>query len=279
MCLTNSAKMVSYPRDQDYSNGSILEQPIIYSRSVDKEGAKVSRNLSVPQVQEFGGSNPKGPSAFVSSCECTEPSGIGEWKEAMKIIREAVKNGSNPRRRTSSRASSTDVGWQSTDHAAPVSASKPASATPYGPASTELNCRGDRNIAVKDVNGRRGIYSTDNVRIVSQPSVSTSRKLEEIKETSFEVNVNGLNLDQSRPGLCSTDNSQKVAQPSVSTDGLVKTSTSNEASCQPDLHERLNSIYDSVLVVDNVTIAKEVVQMLTNKYRHLVHACDTEVLF
>jgi hypothetical protein len=124
--------------------------------------------------------------------------------------------------------------------------------------------------------------------------VSASRNLEEIKETTELKDVNGLNLDQSRHGLCSTDYLRKVAQPSVSTScnleeiketssgltyGLVKTSTSNEAYYQPDLHERLNSIYDSVLIVDNLTIAKEVVRMLTNKYRHLVHACGTEVLF
>jgi DNA polymerase-1 len=44
-----------------------------------------------------------------------------------------------------------------------------------------------------------------------------------------------------------------------------------------DSRERLTSIYESVLVVDNVTMAKEVVSKLTNQYRHLIHACDTEV--
>jgi DNA polymerase-1 len=44
-----------------------------------------------------------------------------------------------------------------------------------------------------------------------------------------------------------------------------------------DIRERLTSIYESVLVVDNVTMAKEVVSKLTNQYRHLIHACDTEV--
>ncbi|KAJ6950443.1 hypothetical protein NC651_004188 [Populus alba x Populus x berolinensis] len=46
---------------------------------------------------------------------------------------------------------------------------------------------------------------------------------------------------------------------------------------KPDIRERLTSIYESVLVVDNVTMAKEVVSKLTNQYRHLIHACDTEV--
>ncbi|KAE8680208.1 DNA polymerase I B [Hibiscus syriacus] len=44
-----------------------------------------------------------------------------------------------------------------------------------------------------------------------------------------------------------------------------------------DIHKQLSRIYEQVLVVDNITAAKEVVLMLTTKYRHLVHACDTEV--
>ena len=333
MCLSNSAKMVFYSRDQDNSNGSILKNPIIDPRNVDKEGEKVSRNSSVPPVQEFQGSNPERPIAFVTVDESSEPGVFRERKEQserLTSIREVVKNGSNPPHRTSSCASmfSTNVGrhvMAPIHHAAPVSASKPASAIPSVPASTELKCRGDKNIAVKDVNGGQSLCSTDDVGIVSQPivvikkkkfyfykkknffrkkrkrkkekvsqpTVSTSRNLEEIKETTGLKDVSGLNLDQSRHGLCSTV-LRKVAQPSVSTSwnleeiketssgltyGLVKTSSSNEAYYQLDLHERLNSIYDSVLIVDNLTIAKEVVRMLTNKYRHLVHACGTEVLF
>lgn len=44
-----------------------------------------------------------------------------------------------------------------------------------------------------------------------------------------------------------------------------------------DQRENLGRIYDEVLVVDNISTAKEVVGLLTTKYRDLVHACDTEV--
>ncbi|CAI9773443.1 unnamed protein product [Fraxinus pennsylvanica] len=40
--------------------------------------------------------------------------------------------------------------------------------------------------------------------------------------------------------------------------------------------ERLRTVYDKVLVVDSISAAREVVGLLTNQYRHLVHACDTE---
>jgi len=33
------------------------------------------------------------------------------------------------------------------------------------------------------------------------------------------------------------------------------------------------------LVVNNISLAEEVAKMLTVNYRHLIHACDTEVQF
>ncbi|KAK7276808.1 hypothetical protein RIF29_17954 [Crotalaria pallida] len=46
---------------------------------------------------------------------------------------------------------------------------------------------------------------------------------------------------------------------------------------QSKLRDRLCSIYEDVLVVDNISLAEEVAKMLTVKYCHLIHACDTEV--
>ncbi|EHA8590584.1 DNA polymerase I A, chloroplastic [Cocos nucifera] len=41
--------------------------------------------------------------------------------------------------------------------------------------------------------------------------------------------------------------------------------------------QKLARIYDKVVVVDNISTAKKVVQMLITKYRNFIHACDTEV--
>ncbi|XP_010905964.1 DNA polymerase I A, chloroplastic isoform X2 [Elaeis guineensis] len=41
--------------------------------------------------------------------------------------------------------------------------------------------------------------------------------------------------------------------------------------------QKLAQIYDKVVVVDNISRAKKVVQMLMTKYRNFIHACDTEV--
>ncbi|KAK6946876.1 3'-5' exonuclease domain [Dillenia turbinata] len=55
------------------------------------------------------------------------------------------------------------------------------------------------------------------------------------------------------------------------------TNHSSHGPIQSDLRKRLCSIYDKVLVVADVSAAKKVVKLLTTKYRHFVHACDTEV--
>ncbi|KAF3960617.1 hypothetical protein CMV_014685 [Castanea mollissima] len=116
------------------------------------------------------------------------------------------------------------------------------------PTSAEQTCGGNSDIAMKDVNGQ-GNSSIAMKDVNGQKCLSSSRNLEKIRKPSPEL-TNGLGKEFT---------------------------TTKQSSLQLDLRKRLTSIYDSVLRVDNITIAKEVVGMLTNKYRHLVHACDTEV--
>lgn len=121
---------------------------------------------------------------------------------------------------------------------------------PTDSASAEQTCGGNSDIAMKDVNGQ-GNSSIAMKDVNGQKCLSSSRNLEKIRKPSPEL-TNGLGKEFT---------------------------TTKQSPLQLDLRKRLTSIYDSVLLVDNITIAKEVVGMLTNKYRHLVHACDTEVLF
>ncbi|PIN12213.1 DNA-directed DNA polymerase [Handroanthus impetiginosus] len=44
-----------------------------------------------------------------------------------------------------------------------------------------------------------------------------------------------------------------------------------------ELRQTLSEVYDWVLVVDSIPVARQVVGKLTNQYKHLIHACDTEV--
>ncbi|CAJ1964226.1 unnamed protein product [Sphenostylis stenocarpa] len=69
---------------------------------------------------------------------------------------------------------------------------------------------------------------------------------------------------------CNLDTTTKDATNATS----VKKACSFE---QAKLRGRLCSIYEDILVVSNISLAEEVAKMLTVNYRHLVHACDTEV--
>lgn len=44
-----------------------------------------------------------------------------------------------------------------------------------------------------------------------------------------------------------------------------------------DARKALATIYEKVLVVDNVKSARSIVELLTTKYKNFIHACDTEV--
>lgn len=78
----------------------------------------------------------------------------------------------------------------------------------------------------------------------------------------YPEKINGCKTDSARQLVLSpTHGSEKVVKP-------------NEIA---SVHERLTSLYDKVLIVDSVPVAKRVVWMLKNWYGHLVHACDTEV--
>lgn len=73
-----------------------------------------------------------------------------------------------------------------------------------------------------------------------------------------------------------------TARSHESTSKVMHTLTKN--SCEvvdPQLHQqtKLLHIYNEVLIVDEISTAKTVVQMLMTKYRDLIHACDTEACF
>ncbi|KZV33486.1 DNA polymerase I B, chloroplastic/mitochondrial-like [Dorcoceras hygrometricum] len=64
---------------------------------------------------------------------------------------------------------------------------------------------------------------------------------------------------------------------SVSCDGYDEIITENIATAEAtELRKRLSKVYDKVLVVDSITAAEQVVNMLTNQYKNHIHACDTE---
>ncbi|WCJ37191.1 DNA polymerase I A chloroplastic [Euphorbia peplus] len=114
-------------------------------------------------------------------------------------------------------------------------------------------------------------YPLSNSKQGAQNAGSRSMKtLERRKEKNFDEIQQADLFDKANGQLAGTNG--KLAGVS----SLEKAPKFKEESRQ-DIKKRLTSIYDKVLVVNNVSMAREVVQKLTNQYRHLVHACDTEV--
>lgn len=116
-------------------------------------------------------------------------------------------------------------------------------------------------VPVCDVNSQ----ATDNIKVngLSTKVVQNNGSLTQISEHRKEA-------DSSKHGdavASSIDSNLKSEKPA----------TGKEVSHHPDIRKRLASIYGRVLVVDTVSKAKEVVSKLTHQYRHIVHACDTEV--
>ncbi|KAK3141378.1 hypothetical protein QOZ80_4BG0333170 [Eleusine coracana subsp. coracana] len=87
-------------------------------------------------------------------------------------------------------------------------------------------------------------------------------KISEVKQFDEKDSDNNLTDEhQASP--------DKTVQPSP-----AKAPLSQEAL---DARKALGTVYEKVLVVDDVKSARSVVQLLTSKYRNFIHACDTEV--
>ncbi|KAI3673791.1 hypothetical protein L6452_39921 [Arctium lappa] len=117
----------------------------------------------------------------------------------------------------------------------------------------------------------------DNAHKRGHDVVYESKSLESKQKVSEDTPVNGVHrkdLQSRNHSVGKVDKSSAAnADFSLNETYVVPLETKNSTNLQ----KRLMSIYDKVLVVDNISVAKEVVRKLTTQYRHLVHACDTEV--
>ncbi|XVF03915.1 hypothetical protein REPUB_Repub05bG0034800 [Reevesia pubescens] len=126
---------------------------------------------------------------------------------------------------------------------------------PHHPTSSKQISRAN-NISSNRINGSKqlkGSIKTD----VSSNGLSQGAVLDDKQDTGH-MDPNATRWDQAY-------------------ENRVASSEETHVVSREDIHKQLARIYDQVLVVDNISVAKEVVLMLTTKYRHHVHACDTEV--
>lgn len=144
----------------------------------------------------------------------------------------------------------------------------------------EAKNKGERS----STNGLSGDASTRQCYTMSSNDYSSQNlgNEENISVTCIvpETQPNGLSVHHLKEKMERSPGNDKIANggnrkgPDLSETYVVETSAERT---NVDLRDKLNLIYDKVLVVDNIVAAKEIVKKLTNQYRHLVHACDTEV--
>lgn len=112
------------------------------------------------------------------------------------------------------------------------------------------------HISLKDVNGTATHHSSKVVH-----SNGSTKPLEGREETNF---------------ILSHDRVADAIENSQSDERSVIPATGTHAFSQLEAHRKLSKIYGKVLVVDDISVAKRIVEKLTTQYKHLVHACDTE---
>ncbi|CAN6277087.1 unnamed protein product [Urochloa humidicola] len=137
-------------------------------------------------------------------------------------------------------------------------------------------------------------------RIINRAAAAASALASVIKHETKPVNrpneseveahwPNGSKFHASLPKISEVETS--LSFDDKATDGYAK----DENECSPketvqspparaplskesiDAWKALGTVYEKVLVVDDVKSARRVVQLLTTKYRTFIHACDTEV--
>ena len=131
-------------------------------------------------------------------------------------------------------------------------------------------------------NGREAVYKIRGYdlelhghREPASSSVSNSSKVwTDAERVGTPLNVSSVEISEETVArICGNHG--------LNTTGKAATNaTSTRQACGTDkskLQDRLCSIYEDILVVDNVSLAEKVAKMLTVNYRHLIHACDTEV--
>ncbi|XP_042509273.1 DNA polymerase I A, chloroplastic/mitochondrial-like [Macadamia integrifolia] len=75
----------------------------------------------------------------------------------------------------------------------------------------------------------------------------------------------------------SSGESSSVADKSIKTSVEAKNLSKEDGIHSLEHRKKLECIYDKVIVVDNISVARDIVRKLTTQYKDLVYACDTEV--
>ncbi|KOM46500.1 hypothetical protein LR48_Vigan07g020400 [Vigna angularis] len=128
---------------------------------------------------------------------------------------------------------------------------------------------GDSNIILQDHRDHVSSAVKYSVLNKSKVFVDSERLVRQCNESTLEISkekITVINGDHGLDGIAKDSINVTSAKQAGGTDKI-------------NLRNRLCSIYEDILVVDNISLAEEVSKMLTTKYRHLIYACDTECVY
>ncbi|GLU23615.1 hypothetical protein SLE2022_396070 [Rubroshorea leprosula] len=249
------AKMVYHGTDEDVSN-AILKRTSNNQRN--NEPMLVHANSMAPsfpfQCRTRTSSSPVAPQTTIPN------SWIGlthKMQEDKKIFRDTLQDGSNNQSHTI--MWKTNLSFKSTDQKAAISEKVEEGSFIYDmdhkhlQTCTKQRPMENKQVVVKEINGFKQQKGSTTSEISSSKFLLET--FEETKDTG----------DASTDATCRDQSTDETIVVSI------------DKANQEDILKNLSSIYGRVLVVDSISLAKEVVGMLTTKYRDLVHACDTEV--
>ncbi|KAE8725498.1 DNA polymerase I A [Hibiscus syriacus] len=229
---------------QQFFNVKLTGSPF---KATNKEGS-VSRN-SGKSITLFGSHCPTLPTSndqmsIENSVATNEVNGFKQLKGSGRTV--VPSNGSFPGLVLDDHQeleSSGDTDFLSEDH------------SPHHPTNTKQISR-VKSTSTKRINGSKQLKDSIGAEILSNG----------LPEGTISEDIQDRGLME--PNIITVGKPNENGVASIEETDLVS---------RNDIHKQLARIYDQVLVVDNISAAKEVVLMLTTKYRHLVHACDTEV--
>ncbi|XP_061355331.1 DNA polymerase I B, chloroplastic/mitochondrial-like isoform X2 [Gastrolobium bilobum] len=128
---------------------------------------------------------------------------------------------------------------------------------------------GEHNLVLRDL-GEPASHS------VKYSVTSNSKVLIDTERvgTSTQINVSSSEINKVKVDRVNGNHSlDTTAKDATNATYVTKTRSTDQSK----FRNRLCSIYEDILVVNNISLAEEVAKMLTVNYRHLIHACDTEV--
>lgn len=290
------AKMIPHNQSRNSFNKKSFRNVIVSQPKVDKKREQGFRNFGHEQFQN----NPHRAYAPMpaESTNCTPRS----WDQERRRLRES-KVEASPHSKTRCLQGEVRVAeTQESKQATGVTISKMLkSIHDRTVTSSKTECSQDEvATAEAQVSKQAAAVTTTNVLNFMRDRPVTSSKPECIQAgSSYSLNQETMNPKQSHLLEVKLDKNnnqeQGHARSSVecgsnpnheesmtdSTDpkftGNKRVDKTNLSPADLHLHKKLASIYSNVMVVDNVSAAKEVVRKLTHEYKHLVHACDTEV--